>query len=99
MRGLRQLYAVLADGPAVSSGLWVLGDFADLAIVDYIDEERGARPSHIFRLCAMAEKPIPVDEAADKGGKGGVLGTNETNETNGANGVCALIRLANAFSV
>ncbi|KAK3311738.1 alpha-ketoglutarate-dependent taurine dioxygenase [Apodospora peruviana] len=30
------------------------------AIVDYIDEDRGARPRHIFRLCAMAEKPIPV---------------------------------------
>lgn len=30
------------------------------AIVDYIDEEHGAKPRHIFRLCAMAEKPIPA---------------------------------------
>ncbi|KAF2090733.1 alpha-ketoglutarate-dependent taurine dioxygenase [Saccharata proteae CBS 121410] len=30
------------------------------AIVDYIDEEHGAAPRHIFRLCAMAEKPIPA---------------------------------------
>ncbi|KAJ3501227.1 hypothetical protein NLJ89_g9437 [Agrocybe chaxingu] len=33
------------------------------AIVDYIDEEHGAAPRHIFRLCAMAEKPIPVGKA------------------------------------
>ncbi|KAL2012537.1 hypothetical protein VTN00DRAFT_62 [Thermoascus crustaceus] len=32
------------------------------AIVDYIDEEHGAKPRHIFRLCAMAEKPIPVSK-------------------------------------
>jgi sulfonate dioxygenase len=31
------------------------------AIVDYIDEERGAHPRHIFRLCAMTEAPIPAD--------------------------------------
>ncbi|KAF8147722.1 hypothetical protein B0H34DRAFT_281762 [Crassisporium funariophilum] len=37
---------------------------ADSAVVDYIDEERGAAPRHIFRLCAMAEKPIPVPNAA-----------------------------------
>ncbi|KAK3311930.1 alpha-ketoglutarate-dependent taurine dioxygenase [Apodospora peruviana] len=43
------------------------------AIVDYIDEDRGARPRHIFRLCAMAEKPIPVKNAAN--------GTNGTNGT------------------
>ncbi|KAK3935298.1 hypothetical protein QBC46DRAFT_346750 [Diplogelasinospora grovesii] len=30
------------------------------AIVDYIDEEFNAKPRHIFRLCAMAEKHIPV---------------------------------------
>lgn len=33
------------------------------AIVDYIDEDHGAKPRHIFRLCAMAEKPIPVRAA------------------------------------
>lgn len=32
----------------------------DSAIVDYIDAEGAAMPRHIFRLCAMAEKPIPV---------------------------------------
>ncbi|KAF6797643.1 Alpha-ketoglutarate-dependent sulfonate dioxygenase 4 [Colletotrichum sojae] len=31
------------------------------AIVDYIDEDFNAQPRHIFRLCAMAEKPIPVE--------------------------------------
>ncbi|OJJ42693.1 hypothetical protein ASPZODRAFT_137081 [Penicilliopsis zonata CBS 506.65] len=30
------------------------------AIVDYIDEEHGAQPRHIFRLAALAEKPVPV---------------------------------------
>jgi len=33
---------------------------SDSAIVDYIDDEYGAQPRHIFRLCAMTEKPIPV---------------------------------------
>ena len=31
-----------------------------LAIVDYLDDEYGAQPRHIFRLCALGEKPIPV---------------------------------------
>ncbi|KAF2998579.1 hypothetical protein E8E13_006241 [Curvularia kusanoi] len=30
------------------------------AIVDYLDDEGAAHLRHIFRLCAMAEKPIPV---------------------------------------
>ncbi|EPS27250.1 hypothetical protein PDE_02193 [Penicillium oxalicum 114-2] len=30
------------------------------AIVDYLDDEYGAQPRHIFRLCALGEKPIPV---------------------------------------
>ncbi|KAF8871003.1 alpha-ketoglutarate-dependent taurine dioxygenase [Mucidula mucida] len=30
------------------------------ASVDYIDEEHGAQARHIFRLAAMAEKPVPV---------------------------------------
>ncbi|OOQ89705.1 Alpha-ketoglutarate-dependent sulfonate dioxygenase [Penicillium brasilianum] len=30
------------------------------AIVDYLDEEYGAKARHIFRLCALGEKPIPV---------------------------------------
>ena len=34
---------------------------ADSAIVDYIDKERGAKPRHIFRLCAMAEVPKSVE--------------------------------------
>ena len=34
----------------------------DTAVVDYIDEYTGAQPRHIFRLCAMAEKPIPATE-------------------------------------
>jgi sulfonate dioxygenase len=34
--------------------------FVDSAIVDYIDDETGAQPRHIFRLCAMAEVPVPV---------------------------------------
>ncbi|KAK5656994.1 hypothetical protein OQA88_3517 [Cercophora sp. LCS_1] len=37
------------------------------AVVDYIDDEGAAKPRHIFRLCAMAEKPIPV---AGGGGRG-----------------------------
>ncbi|KAE8154373.1 hypothetical protein BDV25DRAFT_136070 [Aspergillus avenaceus] len=32
------------------------------ASVDYFDDEQGAQPRHVFRLCAMAEKPIPVHE-------------------------------------
>jgi len=32
------------------------------AIVDYIDKEHGAKPRHIFRLCAMAEVPKPVED-------------------------------------
>ncbi|KAJ3713885.1 alpha-ketoglutarate-dependent taurine dioxygenase [Lentinula raphanica] len=30
------------------------------AIVDYFDEQNGAKPRHIFRLAAMAEVPMPV---------------------------------------
>ncbi|KAL4775916.1 hypothetical protein BDW60DRAFT_104052 [Aspergillus nidulans var. acristatus] len=30
------------------------------AIVDYIDDDYGAKLRHIFRLCALGEKPIPV---------------------------------------
>ncbi|KAJ7659844.1 hypothetical protein B0H17DRAFT_1212811 [Mycena rosella] len=33
------------------------------AVVDYVDDEYGAQPRHIFRLAAMAEKPIPVQDA------------------------------------
>ncbi|KAJ7119716.1 alpha-ketoglutarate-dependent taurine dioxygenase [Mycena epipterygia] len=33
------------------------------AVVDYVDDEHGAQPRHIFRLAAMAEKPIPVQDA------------------------------------
>ncbi|KAJ5642968.1 Alpha-ketoglutarate-dependent sulfonate dioxygenase [Penicillium longicatenatum] len=33
---------------------------ADSAIVDYLDEEYGAKARHIFRLIALGEKPIPV---------------------------------------
>ncbi|KAJ7119722.1 alpha-ketoglutarate-dependent taurine dioxygenase [Mycena epipterygia] len=33
------------------------------AVVDYVDDENGAQPRHIFRLAAMAEKPIPVPDA------------------------------------
>ncbi|KAJ7660425.1 TauD-domain-containing protein [Mycena rosella] len=32
------------------------------AVVDYVDDEYGAQPRHIFRLAAMAEKPIPVQD-------------------------------------
>ncbi|KAL1862088.1 hypothetical protein Plec18167_001131 [Paecilomyces lecythidis] len=32
------------------------------AIVDYLDEEQNAKPRHIFRLCAMTEKPIPASQ-------------------------------------
>jgi sulfonate dioxygenase len=37
----------------------------DSAIVDYLDDERGAQSRHIFRLGALAEKPIPVYEEFD----------------------------------
>ncbi|PYH96525.1 alpha-ketoglutarate-dependent taurine dioxygenase [Aspergillus ellipticus CBS 707.79] len=30
------------------------------AIVDYLDDDNNAKPRHIFRLCALGEKPIPV---------------------------------------
>ncbi|KAL4803155.1 hypothetical protein BDV18DRAFT_43897 [Aspergillus unguis] len=30
------------------------------AIVDYLDDDYGAKLRHIFRLCALAEKPVPV---------------------------------------
>ncbi|XRM38617.1 hypothetical protein ABZX51_002018 [Aspergillus tubingensis] len=30
------------------------------AIVDYLDDDNGAKLRHIFRLCALGEKPIPV---------------------------------------
>ncbi|KAJ7101564.1 alpha-ketoglutarate-dependent taurine dioxygenase [Mycena belliarum] len=33
------------------------------AVVDYVDDQHGAQPRHIFRLAAMAEKPIPVPPA------------------------------------
>ncbi|KAF7300149.1 TauD-domain-containing protein [Mycena kentingensis (nom. inval.)] len=33
---------------------------ADTAVTDYVDDENGAQPRHIFRLAAMAETPIPV---------------------------------------
>ncbi|KAJ7149210.1 TauD-domain-containing protein [Mycena crocata] len=33
------------------------------AVVDYVDDVHGAQPRHIFRLAAMAEKPIPVADA------------------------------------
>ncbi|KAF7365704.1 TauD-domain-containing protein [Mycena venus] len=33
------------------------------AVVDYVDDEHGAQSRHIFRLAAMAEKPIPVSDA------------------------------------
>jgi len=39
---------------------WVSADCADSAIVDYLDEEYGAKARHIFRLIALGEKPIPV---------------------------------------
>ncbi|KAJ5812629.1 hypothetical protein N7474_008930 [Penicillium riverlandense] len=35
------------------------------AIVDYLDDEHGAQSRHIFRLGALAEKPIPVYEEFD----------------------------------
>jgi sulfonate dioxygenase len=34
----------------------------DSAIVDYLDDDYGAKARHIFRLIALAEKPIPVYE-------------------------------------
>jgi len=32
------------------------------AVVDYLDEEQNAKSRHIFRLCALAEQPIPVSQ-------------------------------------
>ncbi|KAJ7243749.1 TauD-domain-containing protein [Mycena rebaudengoi] len=32
------------------------------AVVDYVDDLHGAQPRHIFRLAAMAERPVPVLE-------------------------------------
>ncbi|KAK4209634.1 hypothetical protein QBC37DRAFT_391139 [Rhypophila decipiens] len=47
------------------------------AIVDYIDEDHGAKPRHIFRLCAMAERPIPVQpEHTANGSNGHTNGSN-----------------------
>lgn len=46
--------------PLSIGGLNSDNHFLDSAIVDYIDEDHGAKPRHIFRLCAMAERPIPV---------------------------------------
>lgn len=34
----------------------------DSAIVDYLDDDYGAKLRHIFRLVALAEKPIPAHE-------------------------------------
>jgi sulfonate dioxygenase len=34
----------------------------DSAIVDYLDDDYGAKARHIFRLIALGEKPIPVYE-------------------------------------
>ena len=36
--------------------------YADSAIVDYLDDDFGAKARHIFRLIALGEKPIPVHE-------------------------------------
>ncbi|KAJ5263869.1 hypothetical protein N7478_011474 [Penicillium angulare] len=36
------------------------------AIVDYLDEEYGAKARHIFRLIALGEKPIPVYDEFDE---------------------------------
>lgn len=47
----------------LSSLLWehmLISARADSAIVDYLDEEYGAKARHIFRLIALGEKPIPV---------------------------------------
>lgn len=33
---------------------------SDSAIVDYLDDDCSAKLRHIFRLVALAEKPIPV---------------------------------------
>jgi sulfonate dioxygenase len=38
---------------------------SDSAIVDYLDDDQGAQSRHIFRLSALAEKPIPVYEEFD----------------------------------
>ncbi|KAF2114213.1 hypothetical protein BDV96DRAFT_548312 [Lophiotrema nucula] len=39
------------------------------AVVDYLDDEGAANLRHIFRLCAMAEKPISVSQAENERGK------------------------------
>jgi sulfonate dioxygenase len=39
---------------------------SDSAVVDYLDNENGAKPRHIFRLCALGEKPVPVGSEAEK---------------------------------
>ncbi|KAE9965847.1 hypothetical protein BLS_007359 [Venturia inaequalis] len=39
------------------------------AVVDYIDNVHGAKPRHIFRLCAMAEKPIAVPVSSPRGSR------------------------------
>ncbi|CAI7596893.1 unnamed protein product [Penicillium pancosmium] len=36
------------------------------AIVDYLDDEYGAKARHIFRLIALGEKPIPVYDEFDE---------------------------------
>ncbi|KAJ5743622.1 Alpha-ketoglutarate-dependent sulfonate dioxygenase [Penicillium manginii] len=36
------------------------------AIVDYLDDEYGAKARHIFRLAALGEKPIPVYDEFDE---------------------------------
>ncbi|KAJ5864187.1 Taurine catabolism dioxygenase TauD/TfdA [Penicillium soppii] len=36
------------------------------AIVDYLNDDGSAKPRHIFRLIALAEKPIPVYEDEDE---------------------------------
>lgn len=36
--------------------------FIDSAIVDYLDDDYGAKARHIFRLIGLGEKPIPVYE-------------------------------------
>lgn len=41
-------------------------EFLDSAIVDYLDDDYGAKARHIFRLIALGEKPIPVYEDEDE---------------------------------
>lgn len=47
-------------------GIWkgrsFANEFLDSAIVDYLDDDYGAKARHIFRLIALGEKPIPVYE-------------------------------------